>query len=188
MLLNELFHMREAKPPGSTAHANSTTGFYGAWGAGCIFMARSTGRFLLDHRSDNPPPQDVEQPGTWGTWGGAGVGPATNALVVNRIRLEVLEETGHDLHNINAKFIPLYIFKKNTFQYFNFLVIVDEEFEPHLNWESQGFRWCEFGNWPSPLHFGLKAVLADPHSIQTMRQAAEEASRTGKEQSSRKKQ
>ena len=154
---------------GSTGNADPTTGFYGKWGAGCIFMARSTNRFLLAHRSDNPPPYDVEQPGTWGTWGGAGYGSPTKQAVIQRVRTEVHEETGH---NIDAQFLPLYVFKKNTFQYFNFLAILDEEFEPHLNWESQGYRWCKFGEWPSPLHFGLKAVLSDPHSLEVMRQAA----------------
>ena len=42
------------------------TGFWGRRGAGCVIMAQDTGRFCIAHRSEN-----VEQPGTWGTWGGA---------------------------------------------------------------------------------------------------------------------
>ena len=42
------------------------TGFWGKQGAGCIILAKDTGRICLPHRS-----QYVEQPGTWGTWGGA---------------------------------------------------------------------------------------------------------------------
>ena len=67
--------------------------------------------------------------------------------------------------------VPLFVFKKGTFRYSNFLGIIKDEFTPHLNWESESFKWCEFGKWPSPLHFGVKAILADPHSVQIMKQA-----------------
>jgi hypothetical protein len=42
------------------------TGFWGRQGAGCIFLALDTERLCIAHRS-----RKVEQPGTWGTWGGA---------------------------------------------------------------------------------------------------------------------
>ena len=28
-----------------------------------------------------------------------------------------------------------------------------------MNWENESSRWVEFGEWPSPLHFGLKALI-----------------------------
>ena len=48
------------------AEALQQTGFWGRAGAGVLFLARDTGRILIAHRS-----ADVEQPDTWGTWGGA---------------------------------------------------------------------------------------------------------------------
>src|SRR3569833_3234259 len=65
--------------PQDRAHneAMKKTGFWGAQGAGVVFIAGDARRFLLAHRSE-----DVEQPGTWGTWGGAidaGEDPATAA-------------------------------------------------------------------------------------------------------------
>ena len=59
----------------------------------------------------------------------------------------------------------------------NFLAIVEREFvardlETQGFQETEEFRWCKFGEWPSPLHFGFKAVLNDPHSIHVMQQAA----------------
>lgn len=134
------------------------TGFWGRAGAGCILLARDTGRFLVAHRS-----RAVEQPGTWGTWGGAIDAAEDPAQAAIR---EVREETGYR-GKITA-FAPLFVFKKDDFKYSNYLVIVPEEFEPRLNWESQGYRWVEFGEWPSPLHFGLKALLDDPKSHQLM--------------------
>ena len=81
---------------------------------------------------------------------------------------EVREEAGYDgkVHRIE----PLYIFAhKSGFRYYNFLAIVEEEFEPDLNWESQGYIWAEFGRWPKPLHPGLIALLQDSDSIRTIK-------------------
>lgn len=137
------------------------TGFWGRRGAGCIIMAQDTGRFCIAHRSSR-----VEQPGTWGTWGGAideGEDPAQAA------RRELAEEAGY---TGAMKLVPLYVFKHESgFTYYNFLAIVEREFKPRLDWETQGWEWVEYGAWPSPLHPGLKAVLSDPHSVEVMRRA-----------------
>lgn len=131
------------------------TGFWGRAGAGCVIVARDTGRILLPHRS-----RMVEQPGTWGTWGGAidrGMTPES------AVRNEVSEEAGYSGH---MDLIPLFVYRhKNGFVYHNFAAIVDHEFFPTLNWETDDSRWIEFGDWPSPMHFGLKSLLSDPASI-----------------------
>jgi 8-oxo-dGTP pyrophosphatase MutT (NUDIX family) len=141
--------------------ALNRTGFWGRRGAGCIIMARDTGRFCIAHRSNS-----VEQPGTWGTWGGAideGEDPAQAA------RRELAEEAGYAGA---MKLVPLYVFKHESgFTYYNFLAIVEREFRPKLDWETQGWDWVEYGAWPNPLHPGLKAVLSDPHSVEVMRRA-----------------
>jgi 8-oxo-dGTP pyrophosphatase MutT (NUDIX family) len=130
------------------------TGFFGAQAAGCIFVAKSTGRILLSHRS-----MYVLEPGEWGVWGGAiNSGEDPQAAV----RREVREEAGYHGH---FELVPLYVFKKNTFRYFNFMVEVDDEFEPELDWETQGYVWCEWSQWPRPMHFGLAALLSDPESV-----------------------
>jgi 8-oxo-dGTP pyrophosphatase MutT (NUDIX family) len=85
---------------------------------------------------------------------------------------EAQEETGvvPDPKNI----IPMYVFKHPSgFQYFNFLVIVGTEFEPRLNWESQGFAWFDIGEWPKPLHHGTADLLNDQKSMSIMRMNAQ---------------
>ena len=137
------------------------TGFWGRRGAGCVIMAQDTGRFCIAHRSNR-----VEQPGTWGTWGGAiddGEDPA------QAVRRELAEEAGY---TGAMRLVPLYVFKhRSGFTYYNFLAIVEQEFQPKIDWETQGWDWVEYGAWPSPLHPGLKAVLSDPHSVEVMRRA-----------------
>jgi 8-oxo-dGTP pyrophosphatase MutT (NUDIX family) len=137
------------------------TGFWGRQGAGCIILAQDTGRICLAHRSDA-----VEQPNTWGTWGGAidsGENPQAAA------QREVREEAGY---RGPMKLVPLYIFKHSSgFTYYNFLAIVAKEFKPKMDWETQNYAWIEFGRWPAPLHPGLKALLSDPESLETIRRA-----------------
>lgn len=131
------------------------TGFWGKQGAGALIMARTTGRLLLQLRSDY-----VEQPNTWGVWGGAideGLSPES------AMQQEIEQETGLK-HNQIRETISLYIFRHPSgFKYYNFLITVDDEFTPRPskdhNWESNGFRWVRYGQWPTPLHFGLQVLI-----------------------------
>jgi 8-oxo-dGTP pyrophosphatase MutT (NUDIX family) len=125
------------------------TGFWGKRGAGCLFYAKSTGRYLIAHRS-----KDVEQPGTWGTWGGAIDSGESPEAAVER---EAREEAGY--HG-DVELKHLWTFKHPSgFRYFNYLATVDDEFKPVLNWETQGYRWVKRGEWPKPLHPGMIALL-----------------------------
>lgn len=150
MRLDEVF---DEHPDAEHFDALRKTGFFGAAGAGCIFLARDTGRILIAHRSEY-----VQEPNTWGVWGGA-INRGEDPL--QAVQREAHEETGN---GGPFEFVPLYVFQSGTFRYFNFLCIVDEEFSPHLDWETQGFKWCEWGDWPQPMHFGLKALLSDHDS------------------------
>lgn len=130
------------------ASALATTGFWGKQGAGCIFLAKDTKRILLPYRSSS-----VEQPHTWGVWGGAIDSKETPSDAVKR---EIREEAGY---NGSAQLVPLVVFEKETFKYHNFLAIIETEFTPRLNWETEEFKWVEYGDWPSPLHFGLQYLI-----------------------------
>jgi 8-oxo-dGTP pyrophosphatase MutT (NUDIX family) len=134
----------------SHAREFARSGFWGKQGAGVIFYASDTGRYLIAHRSP-----DVLEPNTWGTWGGA-VNEGETAR--EAARREVEEETGHS-GNFELEELWTYRDERSGFRYTNFLAIVPSEFKPKLDWETQGYRWVKPGEWPKPLHFGLKALL-----------------------------
>jgi len=131
------------------AVALRNTGFWGSQGAGSIVLSKNTGRILLAHRSAN-----VQEPNTWGVWGGA-IDSSEDPNEAAKRELE--EEAGY--HG-GITMTPLSVFHKGDFKYHNFLAVVEEEFTPRLNWETQGYVWTTLDALPSPLHFGLKWVLS----------------------------
>jgi 8-oxo-dGTP pyrophosphatase MutT (NUDIX family) len=155
-LIVEGSHTPPTYEDGDEAHydALNKTGFFGAQGAGCIAMARTTGRVMLVLRS-----AAVEQPFTWGNCGGA---HHASERPLDAARRELTEETGY---TGAVQMVPLYVFKKDSFRYCNFLALVDDEFTPCLGWEADDFTWVELGKWPDPLHFGLQALFSDTRSM-----------------------
>ena len=136
------------------------TGFWGRRAAGCLFFARSSARLCFALRSKH-----ALQPMTYGTWGGAIDGSESPLQAVLR---ETREEAGIEVAAEQAQ--PLFVFRhQDIFEYHNFVVEVDDEFEPELNWENAGFVWSEFGAWPDPLHPGVIELMAHAPSFQTLR-------------------
>jgi ADP-ribose pyrophosphatase YjhB (NUDIX family) len=130
------------------------TGFWGSAGAGTIPFCRTTKRFLLALRSDK-----CQQPLTHSGWGGAidpGETPEETA------KREKREETGFAGY---FELIGLYTFTSGTFKYHNFISIVDEEFTPVLNWETESAAWYHLEEFPQPLHFGIQAILDDDNAM-----------------------
>jgi len=130
--------------------------FWGNQGSGAILFSKSTKRFLVVYRS-----KYVNEPNCYGVVGGK-IDDTENPK--DAVFREISEEVGYD-GNINL--IPLYIFKTKNFTYHNFLGVIDEEFTPHLDWESDGYKWVTFDELLKiePKHFGLEKLLNDEESI-----------------------
>lgn len=120
-------------------------------GSGCLIVCKSTDRFLLIQRSDY-----VASPLTWGLPGGKvenGESPLEAA------RRETIEEIGIDIKSLPITLIYTNDVHAPRFRFYTYACIVDEEFEPSLNWESANYKWCTIDEVPAPLHWGVQQML-----------------------------
>jgi len=127
--------------------------FWGNLGAGVLPICKKTGRILVAYRS-----KYVNEPHTWGIFGGKldeEDGEDDLQVVAKR---EFVEETGF---SGDVRLIPAYIYKAKGFEYHNFIGILDDEFEPELDWETEKTKWINFDELEKlyPKHFGLKALV-----------------------------
>ena len=117
--------------------------------SGALFYSLNTKRFLFLHRS----------PGRTGNlWGLVGGTNEKFETPWEGLKREIFEEIG----SIEIKkTIPLETFVSNdtNFLFHTYLCVVNEEFLPILNDEHDGYAWVTFGQWPRPLHNGLRNTL-----------------------------
>lgn len=132
------------------------------WGrraGGILFVACNTGRVLLTLRS-----MEVYAPGTWSIPGGKI--DDGESILDGAIR-EAEEEVGYD-GDLNVE--RLSVFRDGDFEFHTFLGAVPDEFEPSLNWENDDYTWATIDSMPSPLHFGVQAMLKSvPKKVLTRR-------------------
>jgi 8-oxo-dGTP pyrophosphatase MutT (NUDIX family) len=116
--------------------------------SGGIFLAKDTRRFLFLLRTQG------KTAGTWGLVGGKKE-PSDNTAY-DALTREIEEEVGKT--PAIKKIIPLELFISNDqhFQYNTYVLLVDREFTPTLNEEHSGYAWCDYENYPKPLHQGVK--------------------------------
>jgi len=116
--------------------------------SGGIFLAKDTRRFLFLLRTQG------KTAGTWGLVGGKK--EPTDNTAYDALTREIEEEVGKT--PTIKKIIPLELFVSNDqhFQYNTYVLLVDREFTPTLNEEHSGYAWCDYENYPKPLHQGVK--------------------------------
>lgn len=113
---------------------------------GGLIYCTNTGRYLFLLRDGQ------KYPGTWSIAGGK---IEIGESVISALVREVQEEIKFDISD--CKKIPLetYTSVDNYFCYHTFLVLVDREFVPILNYEHRGWVWCTIADIPKPTHPGL---------------------------------
>ena len=117
-------------------------------GAGVLFYCKSTDKFLLLKRSEI-----VSEPNTWGIVSG-GV-DKTDKNYKETVYRECDEEIKVRPNNL----IFLYKFKSPNFNFYNYISVVEDEFEPILNNENSDYGWFKLNEFPKPLHFGVKILI-----------------------------
>ena len=127
------------------------TNFWGNSGSGVLLKAKDTGRYLILKRSDW-----VNEPNTWGLISGKTDG---NESPIQTAQRELAEETGFLINKKDLE--PSYVYQNGDFKFYNFIGTVDNEFEPALDWENTDFVWTELDKLPTPIHFGLKELIAN---------------------------
>lgn len=140
------------------------------FGAGAIVMALDTHRVLLPRRAPGTP-----NGGLWSTWGGY-----LDAFEFPKQAMlrKLHEQTGlpggspfEGGHTNGAPgMYPLMTFHdmSERFMYYNFLTVIDSEFEPVLNEEMDQYGWFILGEWPSPSDPNLQFLLADKLTADTL--------------------
>ncbi len=114
---------------------------------GALIFCAKTRRYLFLLRSNQ-----TKYPGTWGLVGGKVEG---DERTIEALFREIREEVGVDL-SLN-KVIPVEQFTSDNkkFEYHTFVVLVQNEFLPHLNKEHRGYAWVSIEDHPRPLHPGV---------------------------------
>ena len=115
-------------------------------GVGTFIYATSTGRYLFLLRDTS------KYSGTWGLAGGK---IDIGEQLLASLHRELNEELGYDF--IDVKVIPIEKFTSDNghFSYNTFLIPVEEEFTPVLNYEHRGYCWVCLEDHPKPLHPGV---------------------------------
>lgn len=119
--------------------------------AGVLFLAKDTGRCLLQLRNS-----DKRFKNTWGFFGGI---IEKNETPFECLKRELSEEIGFmpQLEKLNP--IDIYQSRDKNFIYYSFVAVIEKEFSPKLNGESAGYAWVDIGQWPKPLHQGARTTL-----------------------------
>ena len=125
--------------------------FHGKIGAGVLPISKTSGKILLSLRSIY-----VNEPLTWGIWGGK-VDDIDNDIRETAKR-ELIEETEY---SGELELFDSYVFDRKNFRYHNFIGLVDDDFTPKLDSETQDYKWLTLEEVMriEPKHFGLNSLL-----------------------------
>lgn len=120
-------------------------------GVGAIIVSEETGRVMTVLRSP-----DESYPDTWAFAGGR---VEADEQLVDALKRELKEEL--NLTKIK-KILPLHSYQSRSkdFIYDTYIVLVNKEFVPELNWENSGYAWTSIDSLPSPMHPKAKQMLS----------------------------
>lgn len=127
---------------------------------GALFLCYKTNRILMNLRASHKTHNL-----SWSLWGGM---LENNETPKDCLLREIKEEIGF-IPDI-AKIYPFDIFESRDelFKYYSFVCVVENEFIPDLNDESDGYCWTTIGIWPKPMHKGARITLCNKKAIEKL--------------------
>jgi ADP-ribose pyrophosphatase YjhB (NUDIX family) len=129
-------------------------------GVGTIFVSTHTERILLNLRAEHKTHSLC-----WSLWGGMAEGEETPKETLYR---ELSEEMGFVPPISKIYPFDIYESKDKHFRYYSFVCIVEEEFIPILNAESDGYAWLKIGVWPKPMHEGARISFCKDNALERL--------------------
>lgn len=139
-------------------------------GVGALFVSLDTHRILLSIRS----PYKTHAL-SWALFGGM---CEYSESPKDALLRELSEEMGFlpDIEKIYP--FDTYHSDDNRFVYHSFVCLTETEFIPTLNHENCGYCWLDLGQWPRPLHQGIKSSFCSAKSLKRLRLIIESHSLT----------
>lgn len=126
-------------------------------GVGAIITSEATGKVLTVLRS----PLE-SHPNTWTFAGGKVEHEETEVDALKRELQEELQLTKF------KKIIPLHRYQSRSkdFVYDTFIVLVNKEFVPTLNWENTGYAWTDINALPGQLHPKTRQMISSARLVE----------------------
>jgi len=148
--MNQNFQRPDTNIPGQTPPKN-VYAKRNVRGAGALIIAKNTGRLLFAFRSAGP-----NRPKEWNLWGGkVSVEESPEHSAIRWAK----DQTGY---RRNFESIPIYSFVNafTNFRYYNFLLVVDNEFKPNISTEFiSDYQWASLDELPDPLNALVRELL-----------------------------
>ncbi len=119
--------------------------------SGGLFLAKDTRRFLFLLRTQE------KSKGQWGLVGGKK--EPMDSTPYDIVSREIKEEVGNTTDILKVIPLELFVSDDQKFQYNTYVLLVEKEFIPVLNFEHAGYAWVDWNAWPTPLHRGVRNSL-----------------------------
>lgn len=128
-------------------------------GVGSLFKSRETNRYLFIMRTTK------SYNGQFGLVGGK---VQKGESIQEGLCREIFEEIGFIPEIEKMVRFSEFISDDKQFWYYSALIVVEKEFIPILNSESNGYAWVKLSNLPRPMHPRVKELFNNEYVVESI--------------------